>query len=94
VVTLPFDRAVDLGKPYPNPTADRIAIDITVQEAEALDITVLDASGRLVRTFSHRQEAGTHPFVAPVGDLEPGAYHLLVTDSHGETTNGGRFIVE
>jgi len=94
VVTLPFDRAVDLGKPYPNPTADRIAIDITVEEAEALDITVLDASGRLVRTFSHRQEAGTHPFVAPVGDLEPGAYHLLVTDSQGETTNGGRFIVE
>jgi trimeric autotransporter adhesin len=94
VVSVAFDRTMNLGKPYPNPTADRIALEITLEQADELTVTVLDASGRLVRTFSHRQEAGMALFTAPVGDLEPGAYHLLIAERSGATTQGGRFIVE
>jgi hypothetical protein len=55
---------------------------------------MMDATGRLVRRHAMSCGAGINRFTAPVGDLEPGAYSLMVMDQRGGITQGGHFIVE
>jgi hypothetical protein len=94
VVAIRFNGALSLGGKFPNPTNDRINMDIRTVAAEQLTIGLLDATGRTVRMHAMSCEAGTNRFSAPVGDLEPGAYSLVITDQRGSITQGGHFIVE
>ena len=94
VVPVTFDQAVSVGRPYPNPTSDRVQLDLTVTTDQQLRIALLDASGRLLREERHQATTGTLPYSTHVGDLEPGTYLLLVTDENGEAHQAGRFIVE
>jgi hypothetical protein len=94
VVAVTFARGVSAGKPYPNPTATRINLDITLRSDAQLTVQLLDATGRLVRSYQQGFSAGTQLFSAPVDGLETGAYSLLITDASGEHMQAGRFIVE
>jgi hypothetical protein len=69
-------------------------MDIRSATAEQLTIAMMDATGRLVRRHAMSCGAGINRFTAPVGDLEPGAYSLMVMDQRGGITQGGHFIVE
>jgi hypothetical protein len=94
VVAVTFARGVSAGKPYPNPTASRINLDITLTADAQLTVQLLDATGRLVRSYQQGFSAGTQLFSAPVDGLETGAYSLLITDASGEHMQAGRFIAE
>ncbi len=94
IVPITIDQLVAVGKPFPNPTNDRINLELQLTEEQDLTFEVLDASGRLVHQEDHRFGAGAVPFSTEVGGLEPGTYLLLVRDANGETHQAGRFIVE
>lgn len=94
IVAVTFARGVSAGKPYPNPTATRINIDLTLTAEAELTVHLLDATGRLVRSYQQGFTAGMQLFSAPVDGLETGAYSLLITDASGEHMQAGRFIVE
>ena len=94
VVAVTFARGVSAGKPYPNPPATRINLDITLSTDAELTSQLMDATGRLVRSYRQGFTAGMQLFSAPVDGLETGAYSLLITDASGEHMQAGRFIVE
>jgi hypothetical protein len=94
VVAVRFNSELSLGGKFPNPTNNLINMDIRSATAEQLTIAMMDATGRLVRRHAMSCGAGINRFTAPVGDLEPGAYSLMVMDQRGGITQGGHFIVE
>ncbi len=94
LVAVTFAQGVSAGKPYPNPTATRINIDLTLTGDAELTVQLMDATGRLVRSYQQGFSAGMQLFSAPVDGLETGAYSLLITDASGEHMQAGRFIVE
>ena len=94
VVAVRFNSELSLGGKFPNPTNNLINMDIRSAAAEQLTIAMMDATGRLVRRHAMSCGAGINRFTAPVGDLEPGAYSLMVMDQRGGITQGGHFIVE
>jgi hypothetical protein len=94
IVPVTIDQLVAVGKPFPNPTHDRINLELQLTADQDLTFEVLDASGRLLHQENHRLSAGTVPFSTEVGQLEPGTYLLLVRDENGETYQTGRFVVE
>ena len=94
VVAVRFNSELSLGGKFPNPTNNLINMDIRSATAEQLTIAMMDATGRLVRRHAMSCGAGINRFTAPVGDLEPGAYSLMIMDQRGGITQGGHFIVE
>ena len=101
-VTDPSDRQSvhpRLGRPFPNPTGQRVALALTMPESpdHRVEVSIFDAQGRRTRTlhdgplptgthvisWDHRDTAGR-----PVG---PGVYFYRVR--HGDHVDGRMFVV-
>ncbi|MBK6830507.1 MAG: hypothetical protein IPG92_07090 [Flavobacteriales bacterium] len=89
-----FRRLVSTGAPYPNPTMDRINLDMVVGADRDVLITTMDASGRTVRTERMRFAAGEQRYQSSVAGLDSGWYELLMTFDDGEVLHTGRFMVQ
>jgi len=74
--------SLELGRPRPNPSRGRIALDLTLGSSEWVELSVFDAGGRRVRTVhAGVLPAGTtHLFWDARSDggrlAPPGAYWL------------------
>ncbi len=89
-----FRRLVSTGAPYPNPTMDRINLDMVVGADRDVLITTMDASGRTVRAERMRFAAGEQRYQSSVAGLDAGWYELLMTFADGEVLHTGRFMVQ
>jgi len=70
-VAEPLDLAV-----YPNPTADRIMIEMHISEKENLNLSLFDLQGKLVTQFHNAKpkKTGSMEFSFDLGPLETGSY--------------------
>ncbi len=64
---------------YPNPTSDKINIEIFMDEASAnTTVQLMDMSGRLIREVSVSTEKGMNTFTLDVQELSNGMYTMFV----------------
>jgi len=77
--------------PYPNPSRERVALDITLARPGNVRISMFDMAGRrLITLFDSPLQAGTHHLALGV-DLPPGVY-LARVEPAGESAVG-RIVV-
>ncbi|MES2690710.1 MAG: T9SS type A sorting domain-containing protein [Bacteroidota bacterium] len=71
---------------YPNPVGDQFTIEVGLNEARNLDISVVDINGRLVKKLAvnKQQDKGLIGYTYPAGNLPEGLYLLLITTDKGE----------
>lgn len=83
----PGDRLVLV----PNPAHDRIFLSLAPVD-DAVNVHLFDATGRLLRTWVENVAAG--PLTLPIGELESGAYTVLVGTASGEHLGHATFVKE
>jgi hypothetical protein len=68
---------------YPNPSGDRITIQIKSERNSKVDITLLDAFGRGIKTIAcTNMGEGLHQIPVDCSEMEPGIYTCLVEMNH------------
>ncbi len=72
-------QSAHLTTVYPNPTADKVNIEIFMDEASAnTNIKLMDMSGRLVREVSISTEKGVNTLTLDLQELSNGMYTMFV----------------
>jgi len=67
---------------YPNPTAERATVALSLAAAETARVEVLDVLGRVVvRLHDGRLGAGAHTWAVDAADLPAGRYVVRVSGS-------------
>ena len=80
-----------VGNPYPNPTAGTARLTVDLASAEAVQVTVVDALGRIVAVaFDAELAAGPRGLSLDTGRLAPGVYAVQVA---GQTFTATRRLV-
>ncbi len=76
------DLRVETVQVYPNPFVERVRV--TLPNAEINKISVMDASGRFIRTVSsnYQSQVDIH-----MGDLSPGIYYLVCETGNAVSTH-------
>lgn len=75
-------------KSFPNPVADIFSVDFELPDDQLLDISLYDASGRLVKTFIRdRVKSGRSRFSFSIAPLSSGIYFLQIRSSDGMIAN-------
>lgn len=71
---------------YPNPTRDRVSLDITVSSLTDVQIEVLNVTGqRVAGPIKRVLAAGTHAIVIPLARASAGTYYLAIRSTDGTT---------
>lgn len=77
-----------LGQNYPNPFSGRTIIPVWLDRACEVDLSVFDASGRLVHTLWRGEKpAGQHAATFDADDLPAGVYCCRLTTPSGTATS-------
>jgi flagellar hook assembly protein FlgD len=76
-----------LSEAYPNPFRQSANFDLAVSQAQQVEISLYDISGRKVQTVHAGQLAGqtTHNFMVEGNQLAAGSYILQVKGEHFAT---------
>lgn len=73
---------------YPNPAGDINHIEVWIREPGPLKVQVWDATGRVLRNFSHDQApAGDHRFDVDLTGLKAGMYYFTVTTASDQLSS-------
>jgi hypothetical protein len=73
---------------FPSPASSTTTIEVTLREADALQLHVFDVTGRtLFDSGSLPLQAGVHSLVLPVSTWESGTYYYTVSTSKGRITS-------
>ena len=75
---------------YPNPVSDQLNIFYQLQKQGSVKFTVLDTSGRIVRSLSQQGYYGDNQQSINIADLPEGLYHLRIVQ--GNLKTGSQFI--
>jgi hypothetical protein len=79
-----IDLNVSVSQNYPNPSYGPTAIDVTVEKACNLSMSVINQSGQLVHHDAISATAeGIYKFCIDTGNWSPGLYIYRVTDGSG-----------
>ena len=90
-LTTSFDSFVDVPELpgtselllFPNPVNDMLGVRLSTTEAKQLDLHLLDAQGRVIRSLSAWSVSGTDHRNWDISDLAAGSYLLRISDGGG-----------
>lgn len=68
---------------FPNPVTDALGVRLNTNEAQQLDLQLLDAQGRVVRSLSSWTVDGSAYRNWDISDLASGMYQLRISDGNG-----------
>lgn len=68
---------------FPNPVTDALGVRLSTTEARQLDLQLLDAQGRLIRSLPSWAVNGQAHQNWDISDLSPGSYLLRIVDGQG-----------
>jgi uncharacterized protein (DUF1501 family) len=71
---------------YPNPVSDQLNIFYQLQKHGAVEFTVLDSSGRVVRKINQQGYNGNNQQSINISDLPEGLYHLRIVQGNLKTS--------
>ena len=78
---------------YPNPTQTNATLDISPGNAQSLEITVLDANGRLLFSKSlHNPASGSNQVAIPMQGWASGVYYYQICGADGSRLASGRIV--
>lgn len=76
--SLPEQREIGLGIPFPNPFNPSIEIPFTLKEVSEIEISIFDLSGDCVYSYSNPEEdIGDHRLKVDMSDQTSGTYLLM-----------------
>ncbi|MBK7114084.1 MAG: T9SS type A sorting domain-containing protein [Flavobacteriales bacterium] len=70
----------------PNPVSERLQLTLAPGTADVTSIDLIDAAGRVVKTFTLPQESGRTSITLPMSGLEQGSYILRTHTVTGPLT--------
>jgi len=70
---------------YPNPINELSQLDISVNKAVKIELSLFGQSGQLLRSSALSLDNGTHSIMLDMGDLPAGLYLLRISTDHGES---------
>jgi len=71
---------------YPNPATENASIIISLKENKNLNISIYDASGKIIFTQLMEASAGLNNFSLPIQNFENGFYFVKVNDKNSALT--------
>ncbi|OSZ81712.1 hypothetical protein CAP35_00130 [Chitinophagaceae bacterium IBVUCB1] len=78
---------------YPNPTAGNVNMDITLEKAATLSVTVADMAGRVVyQNNSTNYAVGRNNVTIPMANAAAGVYIYSLKDEQGRMMTTGRLV--
>jgi hypothetical protein len=78
---------VAISEVYPNPASDETTIKYSLNNAEEVQVVVLDVTGKIVKTVSNGlQVAGDHTVSFDASDLASGVYHVNIVSEASTVT--------
>lgn len=84
--------SLSLGGVFPNPASAKLNLVLHVPAKEAVTVSLLDASGRTIKSRQEAAEAGANTVDLNVPDVKPGVYFVRV--AAGGATAIERFVKE
>ena len=75
-----------LQSAYPNPTAGRVTLRLSLPESGAYTLVVLDALGRAILTTEVEAQAGINEIPLSLDDLAPAPYMVVVKSGESRIT--------
>ena len=85
------NSTVHVGDIFPNPVSSESVINILVDNAQQVEFTIVDLSGRTVKTNSMNLNEGDNQVSIDSSDLPSGAYRIVIS---GEDTVMTRMFVK
>ncbi len=76
---------------YPNPVSEELYLLSTITSNDPVNIRVVSNDGIVVKTKDFAPQSG-YQYVLPIGDLQPGAYHLVLTNRKMNQIESHTFI--
>lgn len=71
-------------KVFPNPVIETFSVEFNLDNAEYIDIDIIDANGKIVKDiYNGKANSGINAFTFNKTNLSGGTYYLII---HGETT--------
>ena len=92
VIKLSLANKTSIVQLYPNVVVNQATLYFTLNKNEKVQINITDNSGRIVKRFSHKLEAGSSSLPVDVSSLATGIYNLEVHYQGKHETK--RFIKE
>ena len=77
---------------YPNPATNYVNVEVTAEEAQEFNASVVDMMGKTVYSDQFSHNGGTELFVIPVNNLAKGVYFLHLNSGNGSHVQ--KFVVE
>ncbi|SFC16841.1 Por secretion system C-terminal sorting domain-containing protein [Flexibacter flexilis DSM 6793] len=86
-----LNKNIKLGS-YPNPTAADAFVNVILEKASEVSVSVQDVTGKTVLTLpANRYEVGSNDIMLPTSQLNNGIYSILITTNEGR--NATRLVV-
>ncbi len=76
----------------PNPTTSNLQIIFAMEQANPIQVLVVNANGQIVAQYTEQGRAGAQKIVLDVTELPSGMYHLILSDGINSRTR--RFLKE
>ena len=77
-------------KIFPNPVSDQLNVFYQLEKQGTVKFTVLDTSGRVIRSLSQQGYYGDNQQSINISELPEGLYHLRIIQGNVKTS--GQFI--
>lgn len=75
------------GNVYPNPVSNLLNLDVKLVQSEMIDISIIDAYGRSVKTISYQGNTGTNNINLNLEELTGGFYFIKISRTSGQSLN-------
>lgn len=69
---------------YPNPASTNVTVEIAIDEAQVIDVQIMDIAGKIVYTDQFNHNGGEQSFNIPVNNMAKGIYVLNLNSKNGK----------
>lgn len=71
---------------YPNPAIDELNVDVETDDGAAIDVSLINVHGQVVKTTRYNGQAGSTSLLFTVNEVAAGMYYLRLHDGNGVRT--------
>ncbi len=79
----PITDKISLQSLFPNPTNERVVLDIKLMQKTDLTIDLYDTQGRTIQQFTQTYADGEHRILLEIADLSAGVYVVKIASDFG-----------
>lgn len=84
--TTDFTATIKNVTVYPNPTSDKVNIELNMKESDMILASIVDLNGNMIETKSINTSIGQNKIEFNVSNLAQGIYNVLIFDSKNNSS--------